>query len=191
MPAFPPSFIGSGHGPGRAAPALRRMGTTLAASVSAASALVAVAGCTATPGPVPPLAQVLEITDGDTIVVRSGPHTESVRLLGIDTPEVAHHGRSAECFGPEAAQRTAALAPVGSIVRLDRDAEARDVYDRVLAYVTTADGRVVNLVLAAEGFATPLAISPNYALADTIAALSSAAASQGLGLWGACPAEER
>ncbi len=48
----------------------------------------------------------------------------------------------------------------------------------------------MNLILAAEGFATPLAISPNYALADTIADLSRQAAAQGLGLWGACPTEE-
>jgi micrococcal nuclease len=149
-------------------------------------------GCAAPPaGPPPPLAEVVEVTDGDTIVVRSGPHTESVRLLGIDTPEVAHHGQSAECFGPEATARTAELVPVGSTVRLDRDTEARDAYDRVLAYVTTADGVIVNLVLAAEGFATPLSISPNYALADTIAALSSQASAQGLGLWGVCPPEER
>ncbi|MFN3218242.1 MAG: thermonuclease family protein [Acidimicrobiales bacterium] len=131
------------------------------------------------------------MTDGDTIVVRSGPHTEPVRLLGIDTPEVAHHGRRAECFGPEASERTAELLPVGATVRLDLDVEARDAYDRVLAYVTTAEGVIVNLALAAEGFATPLAISPNYALADAIAGLSRDAAAQGLGLWGACPPEER
>lgn len=159
---------------------------------AAAIAAASLAGCATAPtGPPPPLAEVIEVTDGDTIVVRSGTHTEPVRLLGIDTPEVAHHGRSAECFGPEAAERTAELLPVGSTVRLDRDAEARDAYDRVLAYVTTADGVIVNLVLAAEGFATPLAISPNYALADTIADLTSQASVQGLGLWGACPPEER
>jgi micrococcal nuclease len=166
-----------------------RRAAAIAGLLIVAASLV---GCAAAPaGPPSPLAEVIEVTDGDTIVVRSGPHTEPVRLLGIDTPEVAHHGQSAECFGPEAAERTATLLPVGSTVRLDRDEEGRDAYDRVLAYVTTADGVIVNLALAAEGFATPLAISPNYALADTIAALSSQAAAQGLGLWGACPPEER
>ena len=145
-------------------------------------------GCArAEPGPPPPLAAVVEIVDGDTIVVRSGARTEAVRLIGIDTPEVAHHGQGAECYGPEAAARLAQLIPVGSTVRLARDLEARDVYDRVLAYVFTLDGDLVNVTLAAEGYATELAIAPNVSLNDAVRTAISGARAHRLGLWESCP----
>lgn len=152
-----------------------------------ACALAVLLGC-APPdtGPPPPEAVVVEVIDGDTVLVRTGPDNESVRLIGIDTPEVAHHGNPDECFGPEAAARAAQLLPVGSTVRLVRDVEARDIYDRLLAYVFNADGTLINLQLAAEGFARELSIAPNTAIADDVAAAVSTARSNGLGLWSQC-----
>jgi hypothetical protein len=45
-----------------------------------------------------------------------------------------------------------------------RDAEARDKYKRLLAYVyRTADNLFVNLSLVSGGFAVPLSIAPNTA----------------------------
>jgi len=159
-----------------------------AITLATVAALIALLGACAEPpvGPAAPFAEVIEVIDGDTVLVRSGSHTESIRLLGIDTPEVAHHGQSAECFGPEASERTMAIVPPGTVVHLARDVEARDAYGRVLAYVTGPDGTNVNLLLAAEGYATPLAISPNFGLADTINALVDHARSAGVGLWGTC-----
>lgn len=133
---------------------------------------------------------MVEIIDGDTIVVQSGTDTESVRLIGIDTPEVAHHGQSDECYGPEAAARLAELVPVGSTVRLARDVEARDAYDRLLAYVFTLDGDLVNVRLAAEGYATELAIAPNLTLGDAVAAAISDARANRLGIWHHCPTSQ-
>ena len=83
------------------------------------------------------------------------------RLLGIDTPETVHPERPVECFGPEASARTAALVPPGTAVRLERDVEARDRYDRVLVYVfRAADGLFVNRALVEEGYARTLWIPP-------------------------------
>ncbi len=71
---------------------------------------------------------------------------EKVRLIGIDTPETKKPDTPVQCFGPEASAYTAALVPVGTKVHLERDAEARDVYGRLLAYVYRADdGLFVNL----------------------------------------------
>lgn len=106
--SLPP--IARAHPPRQLAPSLRPEAVSAASIAAALIAAASLLGCAAAPsGPAPPLAEVLEVTDGDTIVVRSGSHTEPVRLLGIDTPEVAHHGQSAECFGPEASDRTAEL----------------------------------------------------------------------------------
>ena len=73
--------------------------------------------------------------------------------------------------------------PVGSTVRLARDIEARDVYDRVLAYVFMMEGTMVNMTLAAGSLATELAISPNLFIADEVAAAVGRARTSRAGLW--------
>src|SRR4051812_42876384 len=49
---------------------------------------------------------VVKAVDGDTIDVRIGDRTDTVRLLGIDTPETHHPTKPVQCFGPEAAAYT-------------------------------------------------------------------------------------
>src|SRR5437879_2174432 len=79
---------------------------------------------------------VIRVVDGDTIVVAlPRKHNESVRLIGIDTPESVKPNTSVQCFALEASARTKALLPPHTPVRLVRDAEARDRYGRLLAYV--------------------------------------------------------
>jgi micrococcal nuclease len=136
---------------------------------------------------VAPNAVVDEVIDGDTLVVAIGGHHEHVRLIGIDTPETVDPDRPVQCFGPEASARTADLLPPGTPVRLERDTEARDVYDRLLVYVhRSTDGLFVNLDLAAGGYADALHIEPNLAHARPIDAAVAAARAESVGLWGAC-----
>jgi micrococcal nuclease len=110
-----------------------------------------------------------------------------VRLIGIDTPETHGPGGLRECFGQEATARTTALVPPGTEVRLVRDAEARDRYARLLAYVyRKRDGLFVNLTLAREGFAAPLSIPPNIAHSSEFVTAAGVARDAGIGLWGKC-----
>ena len=118
--------------------------------------------------------------------VNIGRHKEVWPAIVV---EVAHHGRPAECHGDEAAAFLSTLLPTGTTITLHRDDEARDVYGRLLAYVVTSDGRSVNLAIAAEGHAIPLAMAPNLALADRIAAAAADARTAGLGLWQRCPVD--
>ena len=135
----------------------------------------------------PGAATVVEVVDGDTVRVRFGGRSESVRLIGIDTPETHGPGGLRECFGAEASARTSALLPRGSEVRLERDVEARDRYARLLAYVyRSRDGLFVNLALARDGFAAPLSIPPNVAHAADFTAAAAEARDAGRGLWGRC-----
>ncbi len=63
---------------------------------------------------------------------------------------------------PEAKERTAELLPAGTLVRLERDVEARDRYDRLLAYVIRDEDDIfVNRLLVEEGFAESIAYPPN------------------------------
>lgn len=132
-------------------------------------------------------ATVVRVVDGDTIRARLGSVEERVRLIGIDTPETHGAGGLRECFGAEATARLSALLPPGTPVRLVRDVEARDRYDRLLAYVyRRSDGLFVNLALVREGYAVTLTYPPNVAHADELVAAAQAARRSELGLWRRC-----
>ncbi len=138
-------------------------------------------------GRAPGDATVVRVIDGDTIVVRLAGTEETVRLIGIDTPETVKPDAPVECYGPEASAHLETILPPGTSVRLARDNEARDHFGRLLVYLHRAgDDLFVNLDLAQRGLARPLDISPNSARAAQISAAASQARAAGLGLWGAC-----
>lgn len=145
---------------------------------------------TASPSPstvVPANATVLRVVDGDTIHARVGGRDETIRLIGIDTPETVKPNTPVQCFGEEASRQTKSLLAPRTLIRLERDAEARDDYGRLLAYVYRAgDGMFVNLELARDGFAVPLTIPPNVAHTDEFVAAAADARRAGRGLWSAC-----
>jgi endonuclease YncB( thermonuclease family) len=133
------------------------------------------------------LATVVEVIDGDTLVVDVAGADEHVRLIGIDTPETVAPDRPDECFGAEASHHLAELAPPGTALRLERDLEARDQYDRLLAYAYRArDGLFLNLAQVAGGFAEPLAYPPNTAHRADFEGAARDARVAGAGLWAAC-----
>jgi micrococcal nuclease len=130
---------------------------------------------------------IVRVVDGDTVVVAVAGHHETVRLIGIDTPETVKPNHPVDCYGPQASARTKSLLPPRTAVIIEQDREARDRYGRLLAYVTRAsDGLFVNLELADGGYARALPITPNTAHAETFAAAVAGAQGQRLGLWGAC-----
>ena len=135
----------------------------------------------------PARAVVTRVVDGDTIHVSIGGHDETVRLIGINTPETVDPRSPVECFGEQAHEHTADLLPNGTPVRLVRDVEARDRYHRLLAYVyRTKDDLFVNLELARDGYADLLTFPPNIAHVDDFTAAVREARDAGRGLWSAC-----
>jgi micrococcal nuclease len=131
-------------------------------------------------------AQVLRVVDGDTILVAIDGRQERVRYIGVDTPETVKPNTPVQCFGKRASAENHRLVD-GRAVRLVADAEARDRYGRLLAYVYRVDdGLFVNETLVRGGFATTLAIAPNVHFADRFAALAGQARGAGRGLWSAC-----
>jgi micrococcal nuclease len=133
------------------------------------------------------VATVDHVVDGDTVVVDLNGREETLRLIGVDTPETVDPDQPPECFGPEASSHTKSLLPPGTEVRLSRDVEARDRYDRLLVYVERAeDGLFVNLDLVAGGWADDYPFPPNVAHERDFAVAASTARRQDLGLWGAC-----
>ena len=128
---------------------------------------------------------VRRVVDGDTLEVSGG---ERIRLIGVDTPETKAPGRPVGCFGREASRFTASLLTPGTPVRMVGDAEQRDRYGRLLAYVyRRSDGLFVNAELLRRGFAQLLTIPPNVAHTDEFVALARQAREGSQGLWSACP----
>ncbi|MSO46818.1 MAG: thermonuclease family protein [Thermoleophilia bacterium] len=132
---------------------------------------------------------VLDVLDGDTARIRMAGYEGSVRIVGIDTPEIEHPGKPAGCFGVEAA--TAARAWLsGRVVEVVPAREQRDHFGRLLARVVPRDGPIAGRdlarVLALSGFARELPIAPNLDDAGPIADRVAIARRLGRGLWGAC-----
>ncbi len=149
--------------------------------------VLSLVACGSSALPADGLGSVVEVVDGDTLVVDLAGRHETVRLLGIDTPETVHPDRPPECFGAEASERLRLLLAPGAGVRIQRDVEPRDRYGRLLAYVERlADGLSVNRSLVESGHAAALHIDPNDALRHELAAAESRARSDDRGLWGAC-----
>jgi micrococcal nuclease len=121
----------------------------------------------------------VSITDGDTIRVRlASGREERVRYIGIDTPE------RGDCYSRRATAVNARLV-ADHEVRLERDAEERDRYGRLLAYVYAGDV-FVNRELVRRGVAQPLTVPPNVRHAGEFRALAAAARRAGSGLWSSC-----
>ena len=122
-------------------------------------------------------ARVQRVVDGDTVrLVGLG----SVRLIGVNTPEVYGH---VQCFGPEASAFAKSVLHPGTRVRYQVGREAHDRYGRLLAYVWLEDRRLFNAMLVEGGYAVPLTIAPNDQLAPRFRSEEAQARRATVGMW--------
>jgi micrococcal nuclease len=133
--------------------------------------------------------RVVRAVDGDTLEVAiDGRGTETVRLIGVDTPETVKPDTPVQCFGPQASAFEHHTVE-GHRVRLLTGVEPRDYYGRLLAYVWV-DGRANDRFLEAEllrrGLARILTFHPNDRFARRFEGIAQKAARRGKGLWNAC-----
>ncbi len=128
------------------------------------------------------------VVDGDTVIVNSLEGRERVRLIGIDTPELARQNRPEECYAQEATNRLQEILSQNSQLRLWSD-PTQDEYDRfgrLLAYITIEDGVNVNELLVREGYAREFTYENPYLLQEVFIEAEQEAQDNGLGLWSAC-----
>ena len=139
---------------------------------------------------------VVSTIDGDTLVVRIGPQTQRVRLIGIDTPESrpndkltrdARGSRRSEqeimALGQKATDFTRSIAPPGTQVRITFDHRRTDSYGRLLGYVFLPDGTMVNELIVASGFAFARSYPPNISYTTQLQQAERTAKAPGKGLW--------
>lgn len=138
----------------------------------------------------PGLAHVDHDVDGDTIDVTIGGKSETVRFIGIDTPETHDPRKPVQCFGEAAAAHTKALLE-GKNVRLEPDSadSDRDKYGRLLRYVYLPDGTLVNAEIISDGYAFAYTVFPFTRLSE-FQALEQAARSANRGLWAGCTIDD-
>lgn len=121
---------------------------------------------------------VKKIIDGDTIQLDTG---ETVRYLGIDAPELYSKEGGAEFYAREATRYNKKLVFMKK-VRLEFDAEKKDQYGRLLAYVFVKDV-FVNAELVKQGCAKAYIKPPNVKYKDILLANQKKAMGEERGLW--------
>ncbi len=127
---------------------------------------------------------VTAVSDGDTIKVLINDKTETIRLIGVDTPETKDPRKAVQCFGAEASAYTK-VTLLGKSVSLavDDSQQNRDKYGRLLRYVFLEDGTNFNEQLVRAGYAyeytyrTPYQYQAQFKQAEQDAKTSKA------GLW--------
>lgn len=130
--------------------------------------------------------RVTEFVDGDTIKVDMNGHVETIRMIGMDTPETHDPRKPVECFGQAAAAHTKELIGMGT-VRLEADSLStnRDRYDRLLRYVYTKDNKLVEAEDIKDGYAFAYTSFP-FTKLDEFRAYEKQAREQNKGLWAGC-----
>jgi micrococcal nuclease len=133
--------------------------------------------------------RVTSVADGDTIKVDMNGKTESIRMIGVDTPESVKPNSPVQCYGKEASDFTKKNLS-GQTVRLEADTtgDNRDRYDRLLRYVYAQDGTLWNQKLIQDGYGFAY-LSFQFSKQADFAATQASAEESKLGLWTACKPE--
>ena len=139
---------------------------------------------------------VTSVVDGDTIKTIIDGHNITIRLLGINTPEVVDPRKPVECYGPEASAETKSLITGKSVLlSLNPNYERVDMYGRLLAYVRLMDPNdssttslFVNEFLVKQGYAYEYTFNEKnpYQYQKQFKADELEAKNAKRGLWGKC-----
>lgn len=130
--------------------------------------------------------KVKYILDGDTVLLETG---RLVRYLGIDAPELGHDGREDEFLAREAKDYNRSLVQKGR-VGLEFDLEREDRHGRLLAYLFTEKGDMINALMIRKGFARVMVTGSNLKYFPLLRDHQRLAMSEKIGLWGQKPVRE-
>ena len=150
-------------------------------------------------------AKIERVVDGDTAIISfifddgSKYLKERVRFLGVDTPETVHPNKPVQYYGKEASDFTKSQL-TDKVVWLQTDVNAKDRYDRMLAYVWLKEPTkaelddeaaireyMFNAKLLLDGYAQLMTIQPNSRYANLFVHFQREAREAKKGLWGKDP----
>ena len=134
------------------------------------------------------LFKVVHVVDGDTLTVNIRGKNESVRLLGIDTPESVDPRKPVQCFAKEATSKLKSFVQDKYVRLIDDPTQGnRDKYSRLLRYVYLPDSKAtfVNGEMVKQGYAFSYKEYPTKML-EKFNNFEKNARANNLGLWGSC-----
>jgi endonuclease YncB( thermonuclease family) len=135
---------------------------------------------TCQPGKIEDTGRVAHVHDGDTIQLEDG---RKLRLIGINTPELARDGKPAEPYARKARNALRdLLLRHGNKVQLEYGQERHDRYQRLLVHIFV-DGQNVNAWLLQQGLGYYIAVPPNLARLDCYRHAELLARKQQQGFW--------
>jgi len=139
---------------------------------------------------------VTRIIDGDTLKVFYLGGEESIRLIGIDTPEsrvnkktkrdAERSGQDIEtiiAMGKRATEYVKSLVTAGDTVTIELDVQERDRYKRLLGYVYLSNGKMLNEEIVKAGYANVMTIPPDVKYKDRFLKAYKEARESKKGLW--------
>jgi len=140
--------------------------------------------------------KILRVVDGDSLKINYKGKDESLRLIGIDTPESRinkkakkYAQRTGEDIktitsqGKEATKFVKTLVSPEDSVRIEFDVQTTDKYGRLLGYVYLSNGKMLNEEIVRAGYANLLTIPPNVKHQDRFLKAYREAREARRGLW--------
>ncbi len=141
-------------------------------------------------------AKVIRVVDGDTLKINYSGKIESIRLIGIDTPE-SYNGSKAHrdarrghtdvsailALGKTASDFVKKLVKKDDAISIEFDVTLRDRYGRLLGYVFLPSGKMLNEEIIKAGYANILTIPPNVRYSAKFITAYKNAREKKLGLW--------
>ncbi len=127
---------------------------------------------------------VTEVVDGDTVKINKDGKIETLRLIGLDTPETVDPRKPVQCFGKEASNKAKELLN-GKKVRLETDSTqgTYDKYNRTLAYIYLESGLFYNKHMIEQGYAHEYTYNTPYKYQSEFKLAQKSAQDNKRGLW--------
>ncbi|NCO84588.1 MAG: thermonuclease [Nitrospirae bacterium CG_4_10_14_3_um_filter_44_29] len=123
--------------------------------------------------------RVSRVRDGDTVSIILNGRKEKVRLIGMDAPEIKQRP-----WGTRAKKHLEKMLMASNRkVILEFDVERRDKYGRLLCYIFTPDGKMLNIQMVQDGYAALLTIPPNIKYVDELRMAENEARQHRRGIW--------
>lgn len=127
---------------------------------------------------------VSSVVDGDTVKVNINGTIETLRLIGMDTPETVDPRKPVQCFDKEASNKAKELLN-GKKVRIEEDPTQGelDKYGRRLAYIYREDGLFFNKYMIEQGYAHEYTYNTPYKYQTEFKVAQKSAQENLRGLW--------